>query len=122
MRYLMLVCVEPETATIDTSGIPDIDEWLDRVADVRVMGNELQGVATARTVRVRNGRTMVTDGPYTESKELVVGFDVLDAPDIATAIELAAAHPVAHIGRIEVRPFAEVEATASKRPRVEEVA
>jgi hypothetical protein len=115
MRCLMLVCVEPETATLDRDGVPDIDDWLDQVAPVRVLGNELQGTNTAKTVRVRNGRTMITDGPYTESREWVAGFDILDVPDLATAIEAAASHPMAYLGRIEVRPFAEVEATMSTR-------
>lgn len=118
MRYLMLVCVDPDATDADRAGAPDIDAWLDEVANLRVMGNELQGLDTARTVRVRGGRTLVTDGPFTESKEWIAGFDILDVPDLDEALEVAAAHPMAHAGRIELRPFADVEATASQRPHV----
>lgn len=118
MRYLMLVCVEPETPTLDRDGIPDIDDWIDDVAPVRVLGNELLGTSSARTVRVRDGRTMVTDGPFTESREWIAGFDILDVPDLGMALEVAAAHPMAHLGCIELRPFAPVQATASVRHRL----
>jgi len=118
MRYLMLVCVEPEATEEDWRSVPDIDGWLRDVADIRVMGNELQGTATAKTVRVRDGRTLITDGPYTEANEWIAGFDILDAPDLERALQAAAAHPVALVGRIEVRPFAPVEATAAERTRV----
>jgi hypothetical protein len=120
MRYLMLVCVDPDVTDADRATAPDIDDWLDDVADVRVMGNELQALRTARTVRVRDGQTLVTDGPYTESKEWIAGFDILEVPDLEAAIKVAAAHPMAYGGRIEVRPFAEVEATASQRPQDKE--
>jgi hypothetical protein len=117
MRYLMLVCVDPDVIDADRQAAPDIDDWLDEVASVRVMGNELQPLRTAKTVRVRGGRTLVTDGPYTESKEWIAGFDILEVPDVDAAIRVAASHPMAYGGRIEVRPFAEVEATASELAR-----
>ena len=122
MRYLMLVCVEPDVPEADRSAAPDIDDWLDDFATERVMGNELQGRRTAKTVRVRGGRTIVTDGPFTESKEWIGGFDILEVPDLDAALRIAAAHPMAYAGSIEVRPFAEVEATASQRPRERGVA
>ncbi|MET0772864.1 MAG: YciI family protein, partial [Candidatus Limnocylindrales bacterium] len=82
MRYLMLVCVEPGVSEADRAAAPDIDDWLDDVASVRVVGNELQGLGTAKTVRVRGGQTLVTDGPFTESKEWIAGFDILEVPDL----------------------------------------
>jgi hypothetical protein len=56
-------------------------------------------------VRVRGGERLVTDGPYTESKEWIAGFDVLECDTIEQAIDIAAAHPMAYGGRIEVRAF-----------------
>jgi hypothetical protein len=110
MKYMMFVCVEPGgSSEADWAAAPDIDEWLNEVADVRVAGHELDKTSTAKTVRVRQGEVLVTDGPYTESKEWIVGFDILDCPDIETAIRLAARHPVAYGGRIEVRPFLPIE-------------
>jgi hypothetical protein len=117
MRYLMLVCVEPGVSEADRAAAPDIDDWLDDVAAVRVMGNELLRPSAAKTVRVRDGQTLVTDGPYTEAAEWIAGFDILEVPDLDAALKVAAAHPMAYAGRIEVRAFAEVEATASSRGR-----
>jgi len=108
MKYMMFVCVEQGSSEADWAGAPDIDEWLGEVADVRVTGHELDKTSTAKTVRVRQGEVLVTDGPFTESKEWIVGFDILDCPDIETAVRIAARHPVAYGGRIEVRPYAEV--------------
>jgi hypothetical protein len=115
MKYLLLICAPEGLTEADVAGAPDIDHWLDQVADVRETGHQLQAPATARTVRVRDGRTLVTDGPFAELKEWVVGFDILDCPDLETAVRLAAGHPVAYFGSIEVRPFHEFEAASSNR-------
>jgi hypothetical protein len=56
-------------------------------------------------VRVRDGKPIVTDGPYAESKEAVGGFDLIEAGSLDEAIEIASAHPVALMGTIEVRPL-----------------
>ena len=56
-------------------------------------------------MRVRDGKLLVTDGPFTESKEWIAGFAILDAPDLDAAIELAARNPMACEGRIELRPI-----------------
>ncbi|HEY7707905.1 MAG TPA: YciI family protein [Gaiellaceae bacterium] len=69
-----------------------------------VGGAELQETTTATTVRVRNGDTMVTDGPYAEVKEALGGFFILEAPSIDDACRLAAEIPAAEHGAIEVRP------------------
>jgi hypothetical protein len=69
-----------------------------------VGGAELQETTTATTVRVRNGDSMVTDGPYAEVKEALGGFFILEADSIDDACKLAAAIPAAEHGAIEVRP------------------
>jgi hypothetical protein len=74
---------------------------------VRVQGNRLQEVTTATTVRVRGGEVVLADGPFAETKELIAGFDILECADLDEAIEVAGKHPVARIGSLEVRPFAE---------------
>jgi hypothetical protein len=55
-------------------------------------------------VRVRGGRRIVTDGPFAETKEVILGFDLLECADMEEAIELAAQHPMARFGRLELRP------------------
>ena len=70
------------------------------------MGNVLAPTSAATTVRVRNGELLVSDGPFAETKEVIVGFDLLECADLDEAIEVARAHPMARDGRLELRPFA----------------
>ncbi len=67
-------------------------------------GNPLEPSATATTVRVRNGKTVVTDGPFAETKEQLGGYYLVEAKDLDEAISIAARIPGAKIGSIEVRP------------------
>jgi hypothetical protein len=69
-----------------------------------VAGEALQPVATATTVRIRNGKTSTTDGPFAETKEQLGGFYMLEAGDLNEAIQLASRIPSARTGSIEVRP------------------
>ena len=70
-------------------------------------GNELQPATTATTVRVRNGETMVTDGPFAETKETLGGYYLLECDSLDDAVDLAAKIPGARHGSIEVRPVVE---------------
>lgn len=74
---------------------------------VRVQGHELAGVHDATTIRVRGGEVVIADGPFAEAKELIAGFDILNCADLDEAMEVAAKHPVARLGALELRPFAE---------------
>ena len=69
------------------------------------MGDQLAPPRRGRSVRVRDGKALVTDGPFAETKEAVGGFDILDCDSLEEAVEIAAEHPVAHLGTIEVRPL-----------------
>ena len=71
----------------------------------------LQPVRTARTVRVRGGQMSITDGPFTETKEQLAGFYLIDAKDWDEAVALAAKIPPARVGSIEVRPVRELQPT-----------
>jgi hypothetical protein len=70
-------------------------------------GSELQPGDTATTVRSQNGETLATDGPFTEAKEVLGGFFLLDADNLDDAISLAARIPAARTGAVEVRPIVE---------------
>ena len=72
-----------------------------------VAGEQLQPTSTATTVRVRDGRTVVTDGPYAETKEQLGGYYVVEARDLNEAIQIASRIPSARFGSIEVRPIVE---------------
>jgi len=109
MRYMMFVVVDPAAAAEAEPSDNDLttDEW---VADVdsrgkRIMGEVLRPVSDATTVRVSHGKVLVTDGPFTESKEWIAGFDILECEDLDEAIAIAARHPMANGGKLELRPF-----------------
>jgi hypothetical protein len=94
-------------------------ETLDYVASLQKRGiliaaNPLQSATTASTVRVRNGKRLITDGPFAETKEQIGGYFMIVAPTVDDAIEIAANWPSARIGTIEVRPIEE-ELRADRR-------
>ncbi|HEY2372559.1 MAG TPA: YciI family protein [Gaiellaceae bacterium] len=112
MKYLMLVCWDAEHMNAQTE--PEQPEeskesflWLDDVQarGIWVTGDQLAPPRRARTVRVRDGKKLVTDGPFIETKEAVGGFDILECDSLEQAVEIAAAHPLAEMGTIEVRPL-----------------
>jgi hypothetical protein len=78
----------------------------------------LQPVRTAKTVRVRQGKVSVTDGPFAETKECLAGFYLIDAADLDDAIHIASQIPPAHVGSIEIRPVRELTSTTGERRRV----
>jgi hypothetical protein len=73
-----------------------------------IVGQALQTVDTATTVRVRNGKTSVVDGPFAETKEQLAGFYMIEARDLDEAIQIASRIPPARVGSIEVRPAREL--------------
>jgi hypothetical protein len=111
MKYLCLVYLErgaldglsaEEQAALDRASLA-YDAELARRGRF-LAASALQGVATASTVRWRNGKCLVTDGPFAETKEVLAGFVFIEAPDKGEALEIAAAIPVGRYGAIEVRP------------------
>ena len=103
MKFMLFVCADPTAER--TEPAVDIEQWLTAVKDVRVDGDRLQAPADARTVRVRGGETLVTEGPFAETQEWIAGYDVLDCDSFDEAVKYAAMHPMAANGLIEVRPF-----------------
>ena len=113
MKYMLLVCwdagqmdaqKEPEpTDTPDEKSFP----WLDdlQARGMWLTGDQLAPPRRARTVRVRDGKKIVTDGPFVETKEAVGGFDIIECRSLEEAVEIAAGHPLAQMGAIEVRPL-----------------
>ena len=115
MKYLLLVCwdaermngqTEPDRTKAraeDEEGFPWVDDLQAR--GIWLTGDQLAPPRRARSVRVRGGKKMVTDGPFTETKEAVGGFDLLECDSLDQAVEIAASHPIAAMGTIEVRPL-----------------
>jgi hypothetical protein len=107
IRYMMLVCTDAAADPPEFAHTEPVDPWVAEMdgRGIRLFGSELEPPSTARTVRVRHKHAIVTDGPFAETKEQIVGFDVLDCADHNEAIEAAAKHPMARRGIVEVRPF-----------------
>lgn len=106
-RYMMLVCSDPVVSPAEGGQISPVEPWAEEMTTrhARRFGSQLEAPATARTVRVREGQALVTDGPFAETKEQIAGFDILDCADLDEAIEIAEKHPMARTGILEVRPF-----------------
>ena len=91
-----------------------VDSALDYDEEIRrsghyIVSNALQSARTARTLRVREGKVMVTDGPFAETREQLGGFFLVEARDLDEACEVASRFPPARLGTIEVRPVQELE-------------
>ena len=105
MKYLLLVYGEEgKMREVDDLSCLAFDKSV-RDSGHCVASEALQPVATATTVRVRNGKASVTDGPFAETKECLAGFYMVEARDLNEAINIAARIPPAKIGSIEVRPI-----------------
>ena len=112
MKYLLLI-YEDEQAFAGISEAEQgqiFDEYMTYSKDIKkkghyISGEALQPVATATTVRVRNGKPITTDGPFAETREQLGGFYMVEARDLDEAIGLAARIPSSRTGSIEVRPI-----------------
>jgi hypothetical protein len=104
MRYLMLV-IEPDVP--DRGPTPETDTWVAEqdASGARVLGSRLRPGADVRRVTVREGETVVTDGPFSESKEVIGGFDIIEAASPEEALAIAAASPGSRNATVEVHPF-----------------
>ena len=114
MRYLLLIYADPATAP----ATPERWEamlaeygaytgWLQETG-AHLGGEALQPVSDATTVAVRDGRRLVTDGPFAETKEQLGGYYLIDVADLDGAIDAAARVPGAALGRVEIRPILEM--------------
>lgn len=115
MKYLLLVCWDTERMNGQSEPDPSKTQaedgepfpWVDNLQaqGIWLTGDQLAPPRRARSVRVRGGKKMVTDGPFTETKEAIGGFDLLECDSLEDAVEIAASHPMAEAGTIEVRPL-----------------
>ncbi len=108
MRFMLFVCDDPAlSATIDDEEAfwDECRGWGAKMAarGVRLDGQILAVPSQARTVRMRNGRPVFSDGPFAETKEMIGGYDILECANMEEALDVAAQHPVARYGALEVR-------------------
>ena len=114
MKYLCLIYDEEKRFATMAKGEMDalMGEYFAFTKDIRqsghmLGGNDLEPTRSATTVRVRNGRTSTTDGPFAETKEQLGGYYLIEAKDLNEAIQVASRIPSAKLGAIEVRPVRE---------------
>ena len=86
--------------------IAGIGDWIDEMSQrgIRRYGNPLRPADEARTIRVRNGRTTITSGPFADTSEKIAAYELLECNTLEAAVEAASRHPMAKAGTIEVRP------------------
>jgi hypothetical protein len=115
MKYLCLVYLDEKRL----DELPD-EDCVAYDAEIRKGGyclasEALQSVQTATTVRMRNGKLSVTDGPFAETKEQLAGFYMIEARDLNEAIQIASRIPPARVGSIEVRPIRPIRETVAAK-------
>jgi hypothetical protein len=114
MKYMLLIAVDPAKMPTDQAAgeqlMKDYNELTQLMKDSGewVAGDQLAGNDTATTVRVRDSKTAITDGPFAETTEQLGGFYIVDVPNLDRALELAALIPNARDGVIDVRPIVEM--------------
>ena len=117
MKYLCLVYLDEKRL----DELPD-EDCVEFDAGIRKSGHcvaseALQPVQTATTVRMRNGKLSVTDGPFAETKEQLAGFYMIEARDLNEAIQIASKIPPARVGSIEVRPVRPIREDVAAKAR-----
>jgi hypothetical protein len=112
MQYLLMIYAnEAEYAKIDPSTLQKVYEEYGAFTQGIVQsgnfkaGDRLQPTTTATTVRIRDGKTLTTDGPFAETREQLGGYYLVEAKDLDTALAIAAKIPGARFGSLEVRPI-----------------
>jgi hypothetical protein len=113
MKYLCLVYLDEKRL----DELPDEDcvayDTAIRASGQCLASEALESVQTATTVRLRNGKVAITDGPFAETKEQLAGFYMIDACDLNEAIQIASKIPPARVGCIEVRPIRPIRDTVA---------
>lgn len=116
MKFLLLVYIDPElVGTLPAQQYDsEMRSCLEHADDLQrdgclIESQQLEMPQTAKSVRVRNGRQTVHDGPFAETKELLGGFNLIEAVDIDEAVRIAASFPWTKVGCIEVRPVHDMD-------------
>jgi len=110
MHYALLIYAAPDSRTpYEAAGDGVFGDWVSYTQALKDSGallgaEQLQETETATTVRLRGGERLLTDGPFIETKEHLLGFYLVDVPDLDTALDWAARMPLIRFGTVEVRP------------------
>ncbi|WP_433474522.1 YciI family protein [Spirillospora sp. CA-142024] len=109
MKYALLICDDESVSPSneELAADPVHQAWVEGLErrGAKLFGARLRPVVDATTVRVRDGETLVSDGPFAETKDVVGGFVIVECGNLDEAIQIAAGHPYARWGGVEVRPL-----------------
>jgi Uncharacterized protein conserved in bacteria len=121
MKFLLLVYIDQDLlGQLPQQEYDEHMRYCVRKADEQIAkgillgANKLEPPPTARTVRVRDGQTRVYDGPFAETKEVLAGYNLIEADSLEQAVELAKEFPWTRYGAMEVRPVADLEAERAR--------
>lgn len=121
MKYLVIIYNDP--TLLDAMPKQEFDKTMrgciEHADELKGEGRliesqQLESPATAKTLRRRNNRLMVTDGPFAETKEILAGFNLIEADNIDEAVRIASEFPWSDVGSIEVRPIRDFEAVRTR--------
>ena len=121
MQFMILIYNDPEL--LDAVPSQEFDTTmrgcLEHADELRQQGHlldsqQLEPPATAKSMRVRNGRRTIVDGPFSETKEVLGGFNIIEAEDMEEALRIASEFPWAETGCIEVRPVRDIDAVRQR--------
>jgi hypothetical protein len=122
MKFMFVICHDEKVldAMPEKESQAVVDSAIEYAEEIRrsghfIVSNALQRTRTARTIRVQAGKVTVTDGPFTETKEQVMGFFLIEAKDMDEACAIAARFPPARVGVVEVRPVQELAHSRDRR-------
>jgi hypothetical protein len=106
MQYLLIICHGESFIPTDKL-VNDIVSWDKEMGEqgIRKYGNPLRPPIDAKTVRVREGKVMIADGPFADSKEKIAAYELIECASLEEAINIASQHPMAKAATIEVRPI-----------------
>ena len=108
MKYLLMLCSDVTYRDdLEEAAREGCGDWPEAAGPRHLLSAGLRPATDATTVRVRGADVLFTDGPFAETKDQIGGVSLIEASDLDEALELAAAHPWARIGQIEVRPVLE---------------
>jgi hypothetical protein len=117
MKYLLLIYSDDRLIDALPTGRADamMRDCFNHADELRGQGallesQQLEAPATAKTVRVRNGRTTVVDGPFAETKEMLGGYNIIEAPSLDEAVRIASEFPWTETGCVEIRPIRDMAA------------
>jgi hypothetical protein len=122
MKFMFVICHDEKVldAMPEKESQAVVDSAIEYAEEIRrsghfIVSNALQRTRTARTIRVQAGKVTVTDGPFAETKEQVMGFFLIEAKDMDEACAIAARFPPARVGVVEVRPVQELAHSRDRR-------